>query len=270
MVKQRRLNPPYIPTIKTETDLSNFDEMFTSMPVRISQSSAVESQNAPGGEEEDPFQGFAFDPAVTPIVSQQQHTVLQAAGPSSSNDPIIRVRKRHSAAFSIPAINEEHRSLEDNRVIKKRQTSHSIVAAADILRSPTISSLGHQENSSIYSRPSLSFSFTTAQQAATRAGSELSIDHHHHQQQQQDCIILQPPYERPHFPVPGQTRAQLQHAPSTSQYIPHSNTSTINNSLCSYLTLDTNDHVAQHSYFPLPPTTPPPPTTNITTAIYPH
>jgi hypothetical protein len=244
MVKGRRLTPPYIPILKSETDLSNFDEMFTRMPVRISQSSAVESQNALG--EEDPFQDFAFDPAVIPVVSQQQPTVLQAAGPST-NGPIIRVRKRHSAV-SIPTPN-----VEDNRVIKKRQTSNShLVTVPDILRSPTISSLGQQEDSSVYSRSSLSFSFTTAQHAATRAGSELSID-------QQDCILLQPPHERPHCPIPGQTRTQHHHAPPSTSHYALSNTSTINNSLCSYLTLDTNDHVVQHGYFPLPPTTPPPP-----------
>lgn len=237
MVKQRQLIPPYIPNVKTETDLSNFDEMFTSMPVCISHSSAIEIQNTPG--EMDPFQDFEFNPTATSIVLQQQPVILQSAGSSSTNNPIIRARKRHSAALSIPTTNE-CRSLEDSRVIKKRQTTttSSQCIAADIFRSPTITSLGRQEDS----RSSLSFSFTRPQHAAIRAGSEVTIG-------QQDDILFQSPL----CSVPSQIQIPQQPMTPSTLYIPHSNTSTINNSLCSHLTLDSNDHVMQQSYFPLPP-----------------
>ncbi|KAG0762531.1 hypothetical protein G6F24_006727 [Rhizopus arrhizus] len=80
-VIERRLRPPYVPVIKDETDISHFDDMFTSMPVRISQSSAM--------QEQDPFESFDFDSLL--IEFQRQ------------NKP----RKRPSASCPLACLNSE-------------------------------------------------------------------------------------------------------------------------------------------------------------------
>lgn len=61
LVKQRKLSPPYVPTLQSETDFSNFDELFTNLPVQISQSSAIDesTNDIPGNK--DPFEEFSFD-----------------------------------------------------------------------------------------------------------------------------------------------------------------------------------------------------------------
>lgn len=97
MVSQRKLEPPYIPTIKNETDLSNFDEMFTNMPARISQSSTIETFLYG-----DPFQDFCFDPDFTQSRQNSQPSVIvrpsnSSSGSSSSISSSSRLRKRHGA-----------------------------------------------------------------------------------------------------------------------------------------------------------------------------
>ncbi|KAI7876641.1 kinase-like domain-containing protein [Mucor mucedo] len=259
IVAQRKMIPPYIPSIKNETDLSNFDEMFTNMPPRISQSSYTGS-NLEG----DPFEDFSYDPI---IFSSTGHNDTVVPEPVNQG----RMRKRHSAALSFNATGEPSSSgsnqlFEDNRAIKKRQTtsqhkmSHS--SLADLVTSPSISSLGdiihreedEEEASSIYSRSSLTFSFGAQVTTATRAGSELSLDeeisnttmHHffNNGHQPEQCISQQSsPYERPNCPIPGQSRINN---------TPHSNTSTLANSMCSYLTVDNNEeltNVVQPNYF---------------------
>lgn len=263
-VAQRKLIPPYIPSIKNETDLSNFDEMFTNMPPRISQSSTISSV-----VDGDPFEDFSYDPIVF-----HNDSLKDTVTPTLIEQGIVggRMRKRHSAALSFTTTGGPSRSgvnqlSEDNRAIKKRQTtsqhkmSHN--SLADLVVSPSISSLGdiihreedEEEASSIYSRSSLTFSFGAQVATATRAGSELSLDEeisnttinhffNNNGHQQEQCNSQQSsPYERPNCPIPGQSRINN---------IPHSNTSTLANSMCSYLTVDNEElaNVVQPNYFP--------------------
>ncbi|KAI8072001.1 kinase-like domain-containing protein [Thamnidium elegans] len=271
MVAQRKLKPPHIPSIKNETDLSNFDEMFTTMPAHISQSSSIDPII-----EGDPFEDFSYDPDLFYHNNKIpfSNSTNQIPGGSS------RMRKRHSAALSFTAAGTSFASgsgqlFEDNRVIKKRQTTsqhqlshHSLI---DLVQSPTISTLGdiiqveeEEETSSIYSRSSLTFSFGAQVTTATRAGSELSIEdevsnatmsyyfNNNSRLTQEQCISTQSsPYERPNCPIPGQTRTNHHH--HHHHHISHSNTSTLANSVCSYLTVENNEeitNVVQSNYFP--------------------
>lgn len=272
LVSQRKLTPPSIPVIKDETDLTHFDEMFITMPARISESSSILVTES----EVDPFQDFSFDPTTIEnvtgastssksidvyhhrhLVSPNNHAA--AARTFCSRSPINdnrqhaaaagereveerRVKKRQSSAVlsfteqeegstsaastiagpsSTSVINE----ASNNRALKKRQTERNQQMAQQnslyLVPSSTLSTIhqeleeGEEEASSIYSRSSMTFSFVAggANQRGIRSGrgsSEISI------------------IERPHCPVPGQTRDQVM--------IPHSNTSTLANSMCSYLT----------------------------------
>ncbi|OAD04573.1 hypothetical protein MUCCIDRAFT_36903, partial [Mucor lusitanicus CBS 277.49] len=63
-VGQLKLRPPYIPFIRDEQDISNFDDMFTSLPVKISQSSQVDvlvDELEQQQQQQDPFEGFSFN-----------------------------------------------------------------------------------------------------------------------------------------------------------------------------------------------------------------
>ncbi|ORZ08141.1 kinase-like domain-containing protein [Absidia repens] len=69
-VAQRKLVPPYLPTIRSETDLTHFDTSFVTMTPRISQVPSVAIDGNKNDEleeqvEEDPFRHFDFDPAAT-------------------------------------------------------------------------------------------------------------------------------------------------------------------------------------------------------------
>lgn len=266
MVAQRKLKPPHIPSIKNETDLSNFDEMFTTMPARISQSSSIDPII-----DGDPFEDFSYDPDLFYHSNKIPFSNSTNQIPGGS-----RMRKRHSAALSFTAAGTSFASgsgqlFEDNRVIKKRQTTNqhqlSHNSLIDLVQSPTVSTLGdiiqveeEEETSSIYSRSSLTFSFGAQVNTATRVGSELSIEdevsnatmsyyfNNNNRLTQEQCILQQSsPYERPNCPIPGQTRTNNNHNTS------HSNTSTLANSMCSYLTVENNEeitNVVQSNYFP--------------------
>lgn len=230
----------------------------------ISQSSSIEPM-----VEGDPFEDFSYDPVIIHNIS---HNGTLSPIPTDQSTGGGRMRKRHSAALSFsatcgPSSTGANQLFEDNRAIKKRQTtsqhkmSHN--SLADLVVSPTISSLGdiihreedEEETSSIYSRSSLTFSFGAQVTTATRAGSELSLDEEisnttmnhffNNEHRQEQCISQQSsPYERPNCPIPGQARINN---------TPHSNTSTLANSMCSYLTVDNNEeltNVVQPNYFP--------------------
>ncbi|KAL0077344.1 kinase-like domain-containing protein [Phycomyces blakesleeanus] len=66
-VIQQKLQPDYVPALKSETDLANFDDMFVSMSPRIS----IVSEASFGGSEEnpagDPFESFGYDPLFDSI-----------------------------------------------------------------------------------------------------------------------------------------------------------------------------------------------------------
>ncbi|KAG1452940.1 hypothetical protein G6F55_008403 [Rhizopus delemar] len=64
LAANRQLTPPYVPVIKDEADVSHFDELFTNMPVRISQSSDVQ---------QDPFDSFDFDLSSSSLVDPQKN-----------------------------------------------------------------------------------------------------------------------------------------------------------------------------------------------------
>lgn len=246
-VGQLKLQPPYIPFIRNEQDISNFDDMFTNLPVKISQSSQIDMDEH--GQQQDPFEGFSFNNVVQQqTISHHNSTNTIAKQPfidTSNSTSTVRIRKRHSAALlsftSSPSSNSNnHQLFEDNRVIKKRQTN--INSAYFATQNETEEE--HEEDlSSIYSRSSLSFSFA-AQEAttATRAGSELSIE----PLQTSHCTITAP-YERPQCPLPGQQQqsrimstSERRGATSRSSLSLRSDASTLNNSVCSYLTLENN------------------------------
>ncbi|KAI8886413.1 hypothetical protein K501DRAFT_164784, partial [Backusella circina FSU 941] len=54
-VSQGNLTPPYIPVFASETDLTHFDETFTTMDPRISTSSGTFPSSST-----DPFEGFSY------------------------------------------------------------------------------------------------------------------------------------------------------------------------------------------------------------------
>ncbi|KAI7901055.1 kinase-like domain-containing protein [Cokeromyces recurvatus] len=120
-VEERQLKPPSIPTIKSETDISNFDDLFTSMPVCISQLSAIEEDDF----EEDPFKGFSFDftdplrnKLVTINNNKRAYTCI--AGTSTSHQQTnIKTRKRDNT------IDNNNKLAEESRAIKKRQTMNT-------------------------------------------------------------------------------------------------------------------------------------------------
>lgn len=237
LVPEKKLNPSYVPKIKNGTDLTHFDPAFTNLPVRISTSSSISYDSK---KDEDPFQHFSFHPNTnTPTVTA-----------ASS-----RVKKRHSAALfnhsstggnvndevAGPSSSYTYDNHSNDRVVKKRQII-SQNSLSNSMQTPSISStMNHEieeqreeeEESSIYSRSSLTFSFGRQATTLTRAGSELSIE---------TTINRQPyainlsnstnqapsPYERPNCPIPGQRR-------DSSIGLPHSNASTLAHSLCSYL-----------------------------------
>ncbi|CEG67013.1 hypothetical protein RMATCC62417_03498 [Rhizopus microsporus] len=95
LVAKRQLEPPFVPVIKDEQDCSHFDDVFTSMPVRISQNSREQDGVQPIL---DPFVSFDYDSL---LIEFQQN-----------NKP--RLRKRQSASMTA-----EH--IDDDRANKKRQ-----------------------------------------------------------------------------------------------------------------------------------------------------
>lgn len=95
LVAKRQLEPPFVPVIKDEQDCSHFDDVFTSMPVRISQDSREQDGVQPIL---DPFVSFDYDSL---LIEFQQN-----------NKP--RLRKRHSTSMTA-----EH--IDDDRANKKRQ-----------------------------------------------------------------------------------------------------------------------------------------------------
>lgn len=260
-VGQLKLRPPYIPFIQNDQDISNFDEMFTNLPVKISQSSHVfPNNNADEEGEEDPFQSFSFDNVVQQTIPNNNNTNTTAIPPlidTSSSTSVVRIRKRHSAALlsftSSPSSNSNnHQLFEDNRVIKKRQTNTNNVSIAT--RNEQEEEEEEEDQSSVYSRSSLSFSFA-AQEAttATRAGSELSIEPNN------NCALNTTiaPNERPHCPIPGQSRMIITSergvtataAAAGRSLSIRSNASTLNDSICSYLTLENDvDVVVQQQH----------------------
>ena len=256
-VGQLKLRPPYIPFIQNDQDVSNFDEMFTNLPVKISQSSHVFSNNnADDEEEEDPFQGFSFDNVVQQTIfnNNNTNTTIPPLIDTSNFTSVVRIRKRHSAALlsftSSPSSNSNnHQLFEDNRVLKKRQTNANNISAAT-QNEQEEEEEEEGDESSIYSRSSLSFSFA-AQEAttATRAGSEFSIE------PSTNCALntTVAHNERPHCPIPGQSRVMITSergvtAAGRSLSI-RSNASTLNDSICSYLTLENDiSIVVQHQH----------------------
>ncbi|GAN04523.1 Ser/Thr protein kinase [Mucor ambiguus] len=250
-VGQHKLKPPYIPFIQNEQDISHFDDMFTGLPVKISQSSHVNMDEQE--QQQDPFEGFSFNNVPQQQTIFQHDSTSAIAKPpfidTSNSTSTVRIRKRHSAALlsftSSPSPNSNnHQLFEDNRVIKKRQTN---ITSAPFAAQNETEEEHEEDQSSIYSRSSLSFSFA-AQEAttATRAGSELSID----PIQTSHCTIAAP-YERPQCPLPGQQQSRImltseRRGASRSSLSLRSNASTLNDSVCSYLTLENNvDSVSQ-------------------------
>lgn len=59
----KRLQPPYIPHLSSETDVANFDEAFVNMTPRVSESSSIVDDTCSAADgEDDPFANFSFDP----------------------------------------------------------------------------------------------------------------------------------------------------------------------------------------------------------------
>ncbi|KAI9471810.1 MAG: kinase-like domain-containing protein [Benjaminiella poitrasii] len=289
-VKQRKLRPPHIPTIRSETDISNFDDMFTSMPVHISQSSAV-SVDSLG---EDPFKGFSYYsadyfknslPSTNSSISPNNETHICIAGTSASQNQLnTRIRKRHSTTLSLtPSIgplDKQYHLSEESRAIKKRQMmnspTHSLIRQTPSITStiinPNFQESDTERSLSIYSHSSLTFANTMY--TTNVAEEEAETDSAHEMPSpadtlQQGCIFLQQPMS-PSNRLLGSSAESLTRQASISSSIhniAHSNASTINNSLCSYLTLSHSEeliHAAQNNYFSQLTSVPPSHNTNNT------
>ncbi|RCH88819.1 hypothetical protein CU098_004980 [Rhizopus stolonifer] len=148
---ERNLTPPYVPNIKDEADASNFDELFTAMPVQISQSSVVDMdqvENLPGFcPGQDPFKGFSFESSEQ-TSSENQHVRTLTRKPACflehhpSNSK--KIRKRHNDAVSLTRQSSgwsmlSNQSVEGVRVTKKRHVSPMFPA-----QNSHVSSLGEQ------------------------------------------------------------------------------------------------------------------------------
>jgi hypothetical protein len=72
-VAQRKLTPPYIPTLHSETDLTHFDDSFVTMTPRISEAQAPSSTSEPSTTT-DPFRHFTFDPQCHFAPDNQNNT----------------------------------------------------------------------------------------------------------------------------------------------------------------------------------------------------
>ncbi|KAI9029538.1 hypothetical protein CLU79DRAFT_831917 [Phycomyces nitens] len=66
-VIQRKLQPDYVPALKSETDLANFDDMFVSMSPRISIVSEASFDGSEMNPTRDPFENFGYDPLFDSI-----------------------------------------------------------------------------------------------------------------------------------------------------------------------------------------------------------
>lgn len=240
IVPEKKLIPPYTPKIKNDTDLTHFDPAFTNLPVRVSTSS---SANYDSRADEDPFQHFSFHPDTNTAFT----TTITMDTSSSTNN---RVKKRHSAVLfnysstggnvndgaAGPSSTYAYDNHNSDRVVKKRQII-SQNSLSNSMHTPSISSTMNQEieeeESSVYSRSSLTFSFGGQATTLTRAGSELSIETTINHQPyainlRNNSSQASSPYERPNCPIPGQRR-------DSNTGLPHSNASTLAHSLCSYL-----------------------------------
>ncbi|KAI8084509.1 kinase-like domain-containing protein [Halteromyces radiatus] len=95
-VAQRKLIPPYIPTIESETDLTHFDESFVAMTPRISEIQQQQQQEQ-DMEDEDPFRYFAFDPrfSIGTFPEQQEDESQSLISPTQQQQKSLRPRPSH-------------------------------------------------------------------------------------------------------------------------------------------------------------------------------
>jgi hypothetical protein len=255
------LVPPYIPSLASETDLTHFDDTFTSMSPRISQSSSLSVY-----DDGDPFESFSYDPAIKQQEIEQQGTKSPDSNNNgeSSTPQRTGLRKRQSTALSF-STNSDNSKVPEDRATKKRQTD---VIYQQLAVKPSIpqKTSDMEIASSISSQASLSFSSSVPHVPVTRTGSEVSDDStviRHSSStppplpplpsQTLPPVSLHSPYETPSYVNHGRSFTSQSHDSSNHRY---SAASTLANSVCSDLTVSNSDDavsIAQHSYFPMPP-----------------
>ncbi|KAG0171766.1 hypothetical protein DFQ30_000449 [Apophysomyces sp. BC1015] len=92
-VAERRLQPPYIPILESDTDMSNFDDVFVNMSPRISQTSSNELLL------DDPFDQFTFDSRIEP--SCKDDTITPTKTLRKKSQPQKRGKERFSSSSSL-------------------------------------------------------------------------------------------------------------------------------------------------------------------------
>ena len=235
LLSQQRLAPPYVPVLKSETDLTHFDDAFVAMSPRLSLDSTQEESLV---DEGDPFARFSFDPVQQSpevnkiarkksLLRRQAQSKLSRDRFSSSSSllsfqgEVVRhtdtlpailhpksylspkcaahLRKRHSASLALDEVvrkdNDPHHGLKKRQPHPQDLIHHSTTSNTALIKRAPSGPTSLEDDSSLYSKSSMTFS-SSALAAETRAGSEASDD---------------PPryHERPSCPVPGQSRPTI-------------------------------------------------------------
>ncbi|KAI8142993.1 kinase-like domain-containing protein [Fennellomyces sp. T-0311] len=225
-VANLKLTPPYIPDLSSETDLTNFDETFVNMTPKISQMSSQEPVL-----EDDPFEGFSFDPRRNPPATTHEHPTppprllrqkLQRTRAqqkklgkdrfSSSSSllsftpgEVIRhtdtmpsflqqryARKRHSAALSAQHMDYLLAASSKDAVATKKPAATD---TSSLCSSMTLSSNPDHDSDN-----------TSDDRLCPASSSSKPVDHS--------------PYTRPHCPVPGQIRPDISLASNSTATTP--------------------------------------------------
>ncbi|CDH50007.1 ypk2p [Lichtheimia corymbifera JMRC:FSU:9682] len=240
-VARLELTPPYVPELRSETDLTHFDEAFINMSPCISQSSSLSSN-------QDPFDHFSFDARRPPPRLLRQK--LQRVRAQQKKQ--IGTKDRFSTSSSLlsfsPGEIVRHTDtmpsfLTSNRYSRKRHSANvdHLVATKeeeDIIPRPTT------DTSSLYSSMTLSSVHPDEINArnATEDVSDTSNDHissFPNTELPTSSSAKRPsppdhsPYVRPHCPVPGQMRSTTLSIASNSTSPPVNNNNNNNrDSLC--------------------------------------
>lgn len=239
-VARLELTPPYVPELRSETDLTHFDEAFINMSPCISQSSSLSSN-------QDPFDHFSFDARRPPPRLLRQK--LQRVRAQQKKQ--IGTKDRFSTSSSLlsfsPGEIVRHTDtmpsfLTSNRYSRKRHSANvdHLVATKeeeDIIPRPTT------DTSSLYSSMTLSSVHPDEINArnATEDVSDTSNDHissFPNTEHPTSSSAKRPsppdhsPYVRPHCPVPGQMRSATLSIASNSTSPPVNNNNNNRDSLC--------------------------------------